>query len=80
MNTYNNNYNNQLSMLDLLNLLSLSIGLENYQMNLTQNDKQDLLQRLHNEGSVILAEIHKHLEEQDKKIDLILKKLTDYTG
>jgi hypothetical protein len=35
----NNNNNNQFQMLDVLNLMSLFISMQNYGMNLTQNDK-----------------------------------------
>ena len=47
----------------------------NYNENLTQNDKQDLLGQLNNQTKVLLNEIHSHLEEQDKKIDSILEVL-----
>ena len=51
----------QLTFLDVVNLLSLLIGIMNLEENLTQSDKQDLL-----------GEIHAHLEKQDTKLDRIL--------
>ena len=53
--------NRQYDLLDVLNILSFVIGLLNYNENLTQNDKQELLE-----------EIHAHLKEQDIKIEEIL--------
>lgn len=65
----------QYDLLDVLNILSFIIGILNYNENLTQNDKQDLLGQLNNQTKVLLNEIHSHLEEQDKKIDSILEVL-----
>lgn len=62
----------QFDILDILNILSFVIGVKNLNENLSQNTAGDLL-------SVAVKEIHEHLSEQDKKIDLILKKLgVDY--
>ena len=65
----------QLDFLDVLNIMSFVIGLMNYDENLTQNDKQDLMQELNAKSDKLLEEIHKHLTEQDKKIDSILKEV-----
>ena len=70
-----NNNNNQLEFLDMLNIASFCIGLMNLNSNLTQNDKQELEEQLNKSVQKLLQEIHTHLEQQDKKIDLILKKL-----
>lgn len=62
----------QFDILDILNILSFIIGVKNLNENLSQNTAGDLL-------SVAVKEIHGHLSEQDRKIDLILKKLgVDY--
>lgn len=62
----------QFDILDILNILSFIIGVKNLNENLSQNTAGDLL-------SAAVKEIHEHLAEQDKKIDLILKKLgVDY--
>lgn len=64
--------NKQLDILDILNILSFVIGVKNLNENLSQNTAGDLL-------SAAVKEIHAHLSEQDRKIDLILKKLgVDY--
>ena len=44
----NNNTNNQIEMLDILNIMSFMLGIQNLNENLTQNDKQDMIQDLHN--------------------------------
>lgn len=71
--------NGQLSFVDMIGLLSFMIGLENYGMNMTQNDKADLQQDLSNKADYLLKEIHQHLENQDKKIDEILKRMENST-
>lgn len=64
--------NKQLDILDILNILSFVIGVKNLNENLSQNTAGDLL-------SAAVKEIHDHLSEQDRKIDLILEKLgVDY--
>lgn len=64
--------NKQIDILDLLNVLSFIIGVKNLNENLSQNTAGDLL-------SAAVKEIHDHLSEQDRKIDLILEKLgVDY--
>lgn len=71
------NESRQLSFLDLLNILSFLIGLENLESNLTQNDKADLQKSLSENAERLLTEIHAHLEAQDEKIDKILKRLEE---
>ena len=67
--------NNELGFIDLLSIASFVIGLMNLEENLTQGDKQDLQKDLSNKADMLLTEIHKHLEEQDKKLDYIIKEL-----
>ncbi len=66
---------NQLSFLDLVSIASFCIGLMNLDENLTQGDKQDLMQEFNNQTENVLKEIHRHLQEQDRKIDLILARV-----
>ena len=70
-----NSENRQLTWLDLLNVLSFLIGLENLEANLTQSDKQDLQHDLTVTAERLLNEIHAHLEKQDAKIDEIMAHL-----
>ena len=69
--------NGELCFLDIIALVSFVIGVENLQENLTQSDKQDLQRDLSEKSDVILAEIHKHLEEQDKKLEEIRRLLNE---
>lgn len=66
---------NQLSFIDLLSIASFAIALENLEENMTQSDKQDLQKDLSNKADLLLKEIHQHLEQQDKKIDEILRRI-----
>ena len=67
--------NEQLDFIDLLSIASFVIGLMNLDENLTQGDKQELMEELGNKADLLLKEIHEHLEIQDDKLDEILKKL-----
>ena len=69
------NEQQEFTMLDILNILSFFIGILNLQENLTQNDKQDLINTVNKRTKIILDEVQKHLEIQDKKLDIILEKL-----
>lgn len=62
----------QLDFLDLLNILSFLIAVENLKENMTQSDKQDLQKDLSESTERLLNEVHAHLEAQDQKIDRIL--------
>lgn len=69
----------EFTFLDLLAVMSFFIGVANYQENLTQSDKQDLMEELNHEVNVALRDIHDHLSAQDTKIDTILKTMEDKT-
>ena len=65
--------NGELTVLDCISLLSFFIGVENLDMNITQEDMQKSTEKL----DTILREnveyIHNHLEEQDNKLDTIME-------
>lgn len=71
----------ELTAIDIISLLSFAIGLENLEMNISQTDLQEETQKLNDavdkKVQLALTEIHTHLEQQDAKIDLILKKIGD---
>lgn len=69
--------NDQLTFLDILNMMSFCISLMNLNENLSQGDKQDLQNDLAEKMGIILSEIHGHLEKQDKKIDKILEEVSN---
>lgn len=59
----------------MVETISLVLGLMNLSENLTQNDKQELLDNFNSEMEKLLNIINEHLLVQDKKIDEILNKL-----
>lgn len=65
--------NGEFTFLDTLSILSFAIALENLDANLTQNDKQELMEELNKKTDRLLNEIHNHLKEQDKKLDSIIE-------
>lgn len=67
--------NNQLDFLDIVNILSLIVSIMNLNENLTQNDKQELIEDLNSVTQRLLKEIHTHLREQDFKLEIINNKL-----
>lgn len=71
------NNNEQLTLLDILNILSFIIGILNYNENLTQGDKQELMQEIYNKISLVLDKVQKHLEIQDKQLNIIIKRLEE---
>lgn len=62
--------NRDLELLDILNILSFYVSCKSYDENLSQTKASDLLEKA-------VEDIHKHLEEQDKKLDVILNKLEE---
>ena len=62
---------------DTINLLSLALGMANYEENLTQNDKSDLIKEMSNSNSELLSRIETDLEEQNVMLREILKRLEE---
>jgi len=69
--------NGEFTFLDTLGILSFIIGTMNFNENLTQGDKQDLLEEFSTKADVLLKEIHSHLEKQDNKLDKILEEISN---
>lgn len=69
----------ELNFLDLLNIMSYFIGVENLRLNITQenldNQTAELDEKVNAEVNRALSEIQKHLEVQDKKLDIVLDRL-----
>ena len=65
----------EFTFLDIINLISFVVGMMNLNENLTQGDKQDLLETFSTKADMLLKEIHSHLQDQDNKIDMILEEL-----
>lgn len=72
MNNENDGLFNQ-NVLDAIAAISFVLGVANYQENISQSDVQDLVQNA-------LRDLHNHLEQQDKKIDEILRILKQNGG
>lgn len=64
----NNNVQQEISALDVVSVMGTMLGIMTYDKVIT---KDDLEKNMHN----MLIDIHNHLEEQDKKLDLILNKI-----
>lgn len=60
-----------------LNVASFILGIMNYEENLTQNDKSEILQNSQNVSDKVIESIEQHLKIQDQKIDEILRLLRD---
>ena len=67
MNYQNNNFD------ILINRISLLLGILNLQENLTQSDKQDIVDNFNKKAEELMSKINAHLQLQDQKIDRILE-------
>jgi len=61
--------------MDILNMISFVVGVMNYDENMTQSDKQDLMRALNEQTRTVLDEINSHLSSQDVKISSIMEAL-----
>ena len=66
---------NEWDFLDVLAVMSFCIALQNLELNISQDDLQKETERLDVSLRKNVEEIHKHLEMQDKKLDMILEEL-----
>lgn len=64
--------NRELDFIDLLSIMSFVIGLMNYEENLTQSDKQDLMHELDSKMTGLLKELKKELNYQNQLLERIL--------
>lgn len=60
--------NKQLSLLDIIGIVSFVVGVANYNENVDQSSLQEVTDKA-------IADIHAHLKIQDDKIDKILEVL-----
>ena len=67
--------NGELTFIDWIALISFWVALQNLDLNLTQEDKQDLENYLTEKSKQLLNEIHGHLTAQDEKLNEILELL-----
>lgn len=66
--------NNQ-DLLDALTIASFLIGVANYNENLTQSDKDDIMKSLDQHTNDMLQKVHESLEEQNAMLREILSRL-----
>lgn len=69
MNDQNNNFG------DLINIIALAIGLENLFENRIQTAQNDVNAANDAQAEYLLSEINRRFDEQNEKIDYLLKKL-----
>ena len=69
------NDSNNLDFLDIINIVSFAIAIANYNENLNQTDKQELIHKLDKQTSELLSQLNAHLERQDENIDKLLTML-----
>lgn len=69
--------NGELTFIDLISLVSFIVGLENLELNITQEDVEkqtaEIDKRVNDQLKQALLELHMHLEQQDDKIDRLLE-------
>ena len=61
------------TFLDILTLMGFCIGLQNLDLNISQENLDNQTQELDKRLREVVDNIHQHLTEQDRKIDLILE-------
>lgn len=66
-------FNNE--FLDILAILSFAIGIANYDENLSQSDKDDLMHQLDLKANGLLEKLEKDLKYQNIMLEKILNKL-----
>lgn len=67
-------------LLDLITLLSFILQVANYNENLSQSDKADIMRALDSQTKSILERIENDLAEQNKMMQKILDKLEREDG
>lgn len=70
--------NGELTFVDVIGLMSFAIGLENLELNVTQNDLEEQAAEIDAHVNAkfdkVLSEIHTHLRTQDDKIEELLRR------
>lgn len=64
-------------MLDTLTLVSFLIAIANYNENITQSDKDDMMQALDEKTTELLRQLETDLEEQNKMLAQILDRVSE---
>lgn len=67
--------NGELTLLDLISIVSFCVSLQNLELNLDEQDLNRQTQELDKSLKGVVDDIHNHLSVQDAKLNLILNKL-----
>ena len=65
--------NGELTFLDIISIISFCVGLQNLELNITEQDITNQTQELDERLRNVVDDIHRHLKQQDEKIDTILE-------
>lgn len=71
------NSTRELTLLDLISIISFCVGLQNLELNITEQDINEQTQDLNKSLKAVVDDIHNHLSVQDAKLNLILNKLEE---
>ena len=69
--------NGEFTFLDTLAIVSFCVGLQNLELNITEQDINEQTQELDRSLRDVVDDIHKHLSVQDAKLNLILNRLEE---
>ena len=69
--------NGELTFLDVIAIVGFCVGLQNLDLNISEQDLADQTKVLDEELRAVVDDIHKHLSVQDAKINLILNMLEE---
>lgn len=75
MSGFGSGNNGEWTFLDILTVMSFCIGLQNLDLNIAQEDLDNQTQELDRKLRIVVDDIHRHLKDQDKKIDEILRRM-----
>ena len=65
------------TFLDVLTLMGFCIGLQNLDLNISQDNLDNQTKELDSKLREVVDDIHQHLKDQDIKIERILEVLSD---
>ena len=69
--------NGEWTFIDVISLIGFCVGLQNLDLNISQENLDNQTQELDASLRKVVDEIHRHLTVQDQKIDNILEALHD---
>ena len=67
--------NGEFTFLDIISIISFCVGLQNLDLNITEQDINNQTQELDRRLKEVVDDIHRHLQAQDDKIDAILSEV-----